>query len=127
MLAPVEAEPADVLLDRVDVLLLLFDRVGVVEAQVTAAAEFPGDPEVERNRLWVADVEVSVRLGREARHDLRDPALAHVGGNDLADEIASLGRGWTMGAHAAAPHRLEEISRVRRQVWASRPTPGSSL
>ena len=40
VLAPVEAEPADVRLDRVDVLLLFLDRVGVVEAQVAAAAEF---------------------------------------------------------------------------------------
>ncbi len=102
MLAPVEAEPADVLLDRVDVLLLFLDRVGVVEAQVAAAAELLGDPEVERDRLGVADVEVAVRLGREAGHDLRDPALAHVGGDDLADEIASFGSGRIVGAHAAA-------------------------
>ena len=39
VLAPVEAEPAHVGLDGVDVLLLLLDRVGVVEAQVAAAAE----------------------------------------------------------------------------------------
>ena len=39
VLAPVEAEPADVGLDGVDVLLLLLDRVRVVEAQVAAAAE----------------------------------------------------------------------------------------
>src|SRR5213075_1345223 len=39
MVAPVEAEPADVLLDRVDVLLLFLDRVRVVEAQVAAAAD----------------------------------------------------------------------------------------
>ena len=93
MLAPVEAEPADVLLDRVDVLLLLLGRVGVVEAQVAMAAELLRDAEVERDRLRVADVEVAVRLGREAGHDLRDPALAHVGGDDVADEVASL-REW---------------------------------
>ena len=60
---------------------------------MAAAAELLGDPEVERDRLGVAEVEVSVRLGREARHDLRDSALAHIGGDDLADEIASFGRG----------------------------------
>ena len=60
-----------------------------------------GDPEVERDRLRVADVEVAVRLGREARDDLRDPALAHVGGDDVADEVASLG---------AAAHLVEETS-----------------
>ena len=119
MLAPVEAEPADVFLDRVDVLLLFLDRVGVVEAQVAAAAELLGDPEVERDRLGVADVEVSVRLGREARHDLRDPALAHVGGDDLADEIAPFGSGRSVGAHAAAARHLEESSAVRHGVRAA--------
>src|SRR5438309_8654041 len=66
MLAPVEAEPADVFLDRVDVLLLFLDRVGVVEAQVAAPTELVGDPEVECDRLRVTDVKVSIRLGREA-------------------------------------------------------------
>jgi hypothetical protein len=97
MLAPVEAEPADVCLDRVDVLLLFLDRVGVVEAQVAVTADLLRDPEVERDRLRVADVEVAVRLGREARSDLRDPALAYVGGDDLTDEVASLGSGWIAG------------------------------
>src|SRR5215203_3157052 len=122
MLAPVEAEPADVLLDGVDVLLLFLDRVRVVEAQVAAPAELLGDPEVERDRLGMADVEVTVRLGREARHDRRDPAFTDVGGNDLADEIASFGRGWTVCARAAATHQLAEISPVRRRVWAARRT-----
>ena len=44
VLAPVEAEPADVALDRVDVLLLLLDRVRVVEAEVAAAAESRATP-----------------------------------------------------------------------------------
>src|SRR6266851_5217988 len=119
MLAPIEAEPADVFLDRVDVLLLFLDRIGVVEAQMAAAAELLGDPEVERDRLRVANVEVSVRLGREAGHDLRDPALAHIGGDDLADEIASFGSDWIVPAHAAAAtHHLEESSAVRRHAWA---------
>ena len=39
VLAPVEPQPADVGLDGVDVLLLFLHRVGVVEAQVAAAAE----------------------------------------------------------------------------------------
>src|SRR5213080_2838825 len=110
MLAPVEAEPADVLLDRLDVLLLFLDRVGVVEAQVATPAELLSDPEVERDRLGVTDMEVSVRLGREACHDLRDPALVHVGGDDLADEIASFGSGRTVADHGSTAHELEEIS-----------------
>src|SRR5215203_5013574 len=108
MLAPVEAEPADVLLDGVDVLLLFLRRIGVVEAQVAAPAELLGDPEVERDRLGVTDMEVAVRLGRKAGDDLRDPAFAHVGGNNLADEIASSGSGWSVAARVAA-HRSKRV------------------
>ena len=39
MRAPVEAEPAHVALDRVDIFLLFLGRVGVVEAQMAAPAE----------------------------------------------------------------------------------------
>ena len=39
MLAPIEAEPAHVRLDRVDIFVLFLGRIGVVEAQVAAAAE----------------------------------------------------------------------------------------
>ncbi len=101
VLPPVEAQPADVGLDGVDVLLLLLDRVGVVEAQVAASAELPGDAEVEADRLGVADVEVAVGLRREAGDDLADAALAHVRGDDLADEVAAFGRLWRGGTHGA--------------------------
>ena len=90
VLAPVEAQPADVGLDRVDVLLLLLDRVGVVEPEVAVAAELLRDAEVERDRLRMADVEVAVGLGREPRDDRPDAAGAHVGGHDVADEVGPL-------------------------------------
>ena len=88
VLAPVEAQPADVRLDDVDVLLLLLDRVGVVEAQVAAAAELGRDAEVEADRLGVPDVEVAVGLGREPGDDRGVPAVPQVGGHDVADEVA---------------------------------------
>ena len=103
VLAPVEPQPADVALDGVDVLLLLLGRIGVVEAQVAAAAELVGDAEVDADRLDVTDVEVTVRLGREARDDAADASFAEVGGDDLADEVAALGRGRRLGGHAREP------------------------
>jgi hypothetical protein len=63
VVAPVIAQPADVFLDGVDIFLLFLDRIGVVEAQVAAAAEFLGDAEVQPDRLGVADMQVAVRLG----------------------------------------------------------------
>ena len=84
---PVVAEPAHVALDRVDVLLLFFGRVGVVEAQVAAAAELLRHAEVERDRLGVANVEIAVRLGWEACDHVGNAPGRHVPRDDVADEI----------------------------------------
>jgi hypothetical protein len=90
VLAPVEPQPADVGLDGVDVLLLFLHRVGVVEAQVAPPAELVRYPEVQADRLGVADVEVAVRLGREAGDDGGDSAGAQIIGDDVADEVGVL-------------------------------------
>ena len=106
MLAPIEPEPAHVLLDRVDVLLLFLDGVRVVEAQVTPAAELLRDAEIEADRLGMTDVKVAVRLGREAGDDRLMSTLANVRRHDLADEIASLRRGWGLDG-CVCVHRHE--------------------
>ena len=87
MLAPIEAEPAHVALDGVDIFLLLLGRVGVVEAQMAAAGKFLGDAEIEADRLGVADMQIAVRLRREAGDDGLVPAGRKIGANDVADEI----------------------------------------
>ncbi len=66
MLAPIETEPAHVALDGIDIFLLFLGRIGVVEPQMAAAAEFLGDAEVQADRLGVADMQIAVRLGRKA-------------------------------------------------------------
>ena len=68
-LVPIEAEPVDVFLDGVDVLLLFFFGIGVVEAEIGFAAELVGETEVKADGLGVADVKVAVGLGRKARLD----------------------------------------------------------
>ena len=73
MIAPVEAEPAHVGLDGVDIELFFLQRVGVVEAQVAAPAELRGDAEIQADRLGVADMQIAVRLGREAGDDFAFP------------------------------------------------------
>ena len=87
VLAPVEAEPADVLFDRLDELLLLLGRVGVVHPEMTAASVVAGDAEVEADRLGVADVEVAVGLRRKAGDHQRVPSGGKIGVDDLADEV----------------------------------------
>src|SRR5262249_19518141 len=89
MPVPIEAEPAHVALDRVDILLLFPGRVGVVEAQVTAAAELLRDAEVERDRLGVADVEIAVRLGGKAGDDCANAPGLEFRREDVANKIAT--------------------------------------
>ena len=86
---PVEAEPADVFLNGIDVLLLFFFGVGVVEAQVGFAAELVGEAEVDADGLGVADVEVAVGLGGKAGLDDGVAVLfgADVLGDDVAEEV----------------------------------------
>ena len=89
VLAPVEAEPAHVLLDGLDELVLLLGRVGVVEAEVAAPAELLRHAEVEADRLGVPDVQVAVGLRREARHHLLMPPGFEVGADQRPDEIVA--------------------------------------
>src|SRR4030095_7002883 len=91
MLAPVVAEPAHGVDDRVDVLLAFLGRIGVVEPQVAAAAELPGQAEVDRDRLGVTDVQISVGFRREPRDHVAAEAPAGVVlQDDVPDEVTGL-------------------------------------
>ena len=99
VLAPVEAEPTHIGLDGVDIFLFFLDRIGVVETQMTAAAELLRQAEVEANRLGMTDMQVAVGLGRKpGDHGLGAPGL-EIGAHDIADEIGfgAVGRGVGFG------------------------------
>ena len=97
---PVEAEPADVPLDRAHELQILGLRVRVVHAQVAEPAELLRDAEVQADRLGVADVQIAVRLGRKPGADPPPPPPGGpVGGDDLADEVEA-GRIGSGSGHA---------------------------
>src|SRR6185503_5450972 len=89
--------------------LLFLRRVGVVEAQIAVAAELLGDAEIDRDRLGMADMEIAVRLGRETRDDVLHPTGFNIGGDDIADEIATRwrlrGRCGVFLAHPSPPVR----------------------
>src|SRR6185436_7388872 len=108
---PLEAEPADVLLDRLDVLDVLGGRVRVVEAQVAGPAELLRQAEVDADRLGVADVQVAVRFGREAG---RDASAVLVAGlvlqHDVADEVARAAVGFAVAAAGACAHRFSRVA-----------------
>jgi hypothetical protein len=71
VVGPASDEPVHVFDNGIHILNLLLGRVGVVHAEVAYPAEFAGNAEVQADAFGVADVEVAVRLGREARMDTR--------------------------------------------------------
>ena len=102
MVAPVVPQPADVLDDRLDIFLALRLRIRVVKAKVAHAAEFIRQPEVENDRLRVADMEKAVGLRREAGDDSTAvPVFCQVLLDDVADEVGG-GFGRVGGRHGGA-------------------------
>ncbi len=94
---PLEAEPLHVGHDGLDVLGLFLFRIGVVEAQVGAAAKFVCQAEVQADGLGMADVQISVRLGRKARpHAAVVLAGLQVFNNGVANKVGRTRRlgGW---------------------------------
>ena len=63
--APVEAQPMDILLDGVDKLDVLLGRVGIVHTKIAQAAEALGGAEVDAQGLAVSDVQIAVGLRRK--------------------------------------------------------------
>ncbi len=125
VIAPVEAEPPHRVADGIDVFLLLFRGVGVVEPQVARSAVVAREAEVEADRFRVAVVEIAVRLRRKARADLRRIGLRcldrergaglavppapgelprhEIGLDDLADEVRV--RGFVLRFFGGGGHR----------------------
>ena len=118
VLAPVATQPADVVLDRLDVFGVLGGGVGVVEAEVGAPPVPGGQAEVEQDRLGVADVEEAVRLRREAGDDRTlHPARGQVGIDDVGEEVPGARRFGHPWACTAAPDRSQ--LRERRVSFAA--------
>ena len=67
--APVKAQPVDVLLDGVHILGVLLGGVGIVHPQVAQAVVLLGGAEVNAQRLAVADMQIAVGLRRETGVD----------------------------------------------------------
>ena len=89
--AVLKAEPVDIVLDGLDELFLFFGGVGVVKAQVAHAAKLLSRGKIDGERLDMADMQIAVGLGREARlHATAVLARGDVGPDGLPDEIAFL-------------------------------------
>ena len=84
---PVEAQPVHVSLDGVDVLVLSLPGLVSSKRREGTTAGFGGDAEIQANRHDMADMQVAVRLRREAGHDFGVLARLQVVVNDLADKV----------------------------------------
>src|ERR1700744_5992781 len=87
MRSPIEAEPAHVAFDGVDIFLRFLGWVGVVKAQAAMAAEFLRHAKVQTDRFSVADVQIAIGLRGEARDNRLYPACGQIGADYIADEI----------------------------------------
>ena len=88
--APVKAQPVDVLLDGLHKLLVLLGGVGVVHSQVAQAVVLLGSAEVDGQRLAVSDVQVAVGLRRETGvdgHSLELTTLCDVLVDEIQDKV----------------------------------------
>ena len=84
--APVKAQPVDVLLDGLHVLHVLLGGVGIVHPQVADAAELLRRAKVDDQRFAVPDVQIAVGLRRKTGMDLH-PGAPSAGGNVLRNKL----------------------------------------
>ena len=68
-LIPVEAKPANILLDCVNKLHILLSRVCVVKSEITAASEPLGNRKINTQSLGVTDMKITVGFGRKTGLD----------------------------------------------------------
>ena len=102
-----EAHPADVVLDGVDVLDVLLGGVGVVKAQIALSAELLRDGKVNVQGLDVADVQIAVRFGRESGLHLPDHLSV---GNVLRDKFLDEVRGGFLVRFQCTPSLKKNFS-----------------
>ncbi len=65
---PLESEPFDILLYRINIFCILFHRIGVIETQIGLSAIFLRQAEIKAYTFRVSDMQIAVRLRRETRH-----------------------------------------------------------
>src|SRR6187431_3712463 len=90
MFAPVEAQPSDRIAYRINVFLLFFFRIGVVQAQMADAVIISRQTKVETDAFRMTDMQVAIRLGGKTGFDASSPFTAPVIlFNVVADEVGS--------------------------------------
>ena len=112
-LIPIEAQPTDILFDCINKFDILLGRIGIVIAKIAFAAEAFGCCKIYPKSLCVADMKITVRLGREARFN--NGAALHILKNELLDEIAGF-KVFFCRFHFAIPFLLQPFLRAEKNV-----------
>lgn len=89
----------DIVADRVDILDILFDGIGIVETEITGSSEFLSNAEVHADGFGMAYVKVAVRFGRETRVEASAVlAGGKVVGHDLFNKVKATARFFGSGS-----------------------------
>ncbi len=100
--APVIAQPSDVLLDGLHIFHVFLFGVGVVHPKVAKPAVFFGNPEINADCLGVPYVKVSVGLGRKTGVDflaLAAPARGKLLLDDFLYKVSGFAKFYSFFAH----------------------------
>jgi hypothetical protein len=87
MVILVKAEPLHIVLNRVDIFGVFFDRVGVVKAKVAAALILTGQAKIQTDGLGVANVQIPVGFWWKTGHDPRVFSTGQIIGNDCSEKM----------------------------------------
>ena len=90
LLRPIEAQPVDILLNRVYIFCIFLHRIGVVKTQVGLATILLCQSEINADRLGMADVQVAVGFRRETGLDSAIGAILQSLFNNLFKKIQLL-------------------------------------
>ena len=90
LLLPLETKPFDIFLNSIDVLGILFCRIGIVIAEVSLATVLLGQTEVYAKTLGVSQMKVAVWLRRKTRQYAFILATGEIGLDDFLEKIQFL-------------------------------------
>lgn len=122
LIAPIEAEPPDIVLDGIDKFLLFLRGVCIVEPEIAAPAEFFGDSEIQANRLGVPNVQVAIGFRWETGDDCLVPAGGQIIANLIPNEIPCFFLNFAV-AHSLR-HRLPREALCARNYASRQEIPG---
>ena len=88
---PLKTQPANIIFDGVDVFLILFFRVGVIETQIADTAELLRNTKVQANGLSMTNMQITIWLRREAGNHRRYATSIQVILNDLGNKVVIAG------------------------------------